>query len=360
MSAPIPMLDLAAAHAPLAEDLRAAATRVIDRGRYILGPELETLEGELATSLGVEHVLGCASGTDALILALQALDLRPADEVLVPAVTFVATAEAVVRAGLTPVFVDIDPASGLIDPASCNAQRTDRTRAVIVVHLYGRPAREAPLREALRGLHVIEDCAQCFGSPGAGRFPGSLQAYSFFPSKNLGGFGDGGAVATTDPARAQAVRSLRNHGSRDTYLHDRIGMNSRLDEIQAALLRIKLPHVPAWNRARRKVAGRYSEILREVAGLQLPEDHADHVWHQYTVRSPARDSIHARLAEDAIDSRVYYPLPLHRQDAYRLYARGDLPAAERWCRECLSLPIYPELDEVRIARVCHGVRGGKS
>lgn len=362
MNAPIPILDLRAQHAALGAELEAALRRVLAGGRYVLGPEGAALETELAAALGVAHAVGCASGTDALTLALLALELEPGDEVLVPAFSFTATAEAVARAGAAPVFVDIDPDSLLISPAACAAARTARTRALIAVHLYGRPAAPAPLRDAVGpDVALIEDCAQSFGARAGARAAGSLGAagcFSFFPSKNLGACGDGGAVSTDDAELAARLRSLRNHGAGDApYRHERVGLNSRLDELQAALLRVKLPHVAAWNRARARIAARYAEALDGLPELTLPAAVAGHVWHQYTVRHPRRDAVRAALAADGIDSRVYYPEPLPAQPAYARWAgRGAWPESERACRECLSLPMYPELADDAIDRICARVR----
>ena len=362
MNAPIPILDLRAQHAALGAELEAALRRVLAGGRYILGPEGAALETELAAALGGGYAVGCASGTDALTLALLALELGPGDEVLVPAFGFAATAEAVARAGAAPVFVDIEPDSFLVSPAACAAARTARTRALIAVHLYGRPAAPAPLRAAVGpDIALVEDCAQSFGAQVGGRAAGRLGAagcFSFFPSKNLGACGDAGAVVTDDAELAARLRSLRNHGAGDApYRHERLGLNSRLDELQAAVLRVKLPHVTAWNRARARVAAHYAEALDGLPALTLPAPGAGHVWHQYTVRHARRDAVRAALAADGIDSRVYYPEPLPAQPAYARWAGGGAwPESARACRECLSLPMYPELGDDAIDRICARVR----
>ncbi len=360
MSAAVPLLDLTAQHATLREEIEAAVLRVLRGGRYVLGPEVEALETELAASLGIAHAVGCASGTDALSLALRALEIGPGDDVLVPAFTFAAPAEAAALTGARPVFVDIDPSSFLIDPESCRDAVTDRARAVVVVHLFGRPANVAAIRDAVGPeIAIIEDCAQSFGARIAGRATGSLgqiASFSFFPSKNLGGCGDGGAVATDDPELAERMRALRNHGSRQPYRHETLGLNSRIDEIQAAILRVKLPHVAEWNLRRRRVAERYTESLHQREGVRAPESAEGHVWHQYTLLSPRRDSIRKSLAEDSVESRVYYPIPLHRQPAYARWTAGvSLPGVEEVCRQCLSLPMFPELRPDQIERVRAGV-----
>ena len=360
MSAAIPILDLTAQYAALQEEIEAAAVRVLRSGRYVLGPEVEALEAELGAMLDVGHVVSCASGTDALSLALRALGVGPGDEVLVPAFTFAAPAEAAALTGATPVFVDIDPDTFLIDPESCRNAVTDRTRAVVVVHLYGRPADVAAVRDAVGPeITIVEDCAQSFGAKIAGQATGSfgqVASFSFFPSKNLGACGDGGAVATGDPELAARLRALRNHGSRQSYHHETLGLNSRLDELQAAILRVKLPHVAGWNDKRRLIAEQYTEMLREQKGIRTPQNVEGHAWHQYTLLSARRDAIRERLAEDGVESRVYYPIPLHRQEAYAQCAAGvSLPAAEQVCRECLSLPMFPELQPAHVERICTSI-----
>ena len=356
----IPLLDLTAQYAALREEIEAVAVRVLRSGRYVLGPEVEALEREFGAMLGLGHVVSCASGTDALGLALRALGAGPGDEVLVPAFTFAAPAEAAALTGARPVFVDIDPDTFLIDPESCRAAVTDRTRAVVVVHLFGRPADVAAVREAIGPeVAIVEDCAQSFGAKAAGRATGTLgqaASFSFFPSKNLGACGDGGAVATGDSELADRLRILRNHGSRRPYHHETLGLNSRLDELQAAILRVKLPHVAEWNSKRRLLAERYNETLRKQAEIRVPESVEGHVWHQYTLLSPGRDALRRQLAEDGVESRVYYPLPLHRQEAYAQWADGvSLPAAEQACRQCLSLPMFPELQPAHVERICASI-----
>ncbi|MDE0153192.1 MAG: DegT/DnrJ/EryC1/StrS family aminotransferase [Gammaproteobacteria bacterium] len=365
MSPTIPILDLTTQYAALQEDIEAAALRVLRSGRYVLGPEVEALETELGAMLGIGHVISCASGTDALCLSLRALDVGPGDEVLVPAFTFAAPAEAVALTGARPVFVDIDPDSFLVDPESCRNAITSRTRAAVVVHLYGRPADISAVREAIGpDVAIVEDCAQSFGARTADQATGTfgqVASFSFFPSKNLGGCGDGGAVATGDPELAARLRALRNHGSSQPYHHETLGLNSRLDELQAAVLRVKLPHVAEWNEKRRQAAGRYTEKLQKLDGIQPPAGADGHVWHQYTLLSPQRDAFQEQLSKDGIESRIYYPIPLHRQEAYTPWADGvSLPAAEQVCDQCLSLPMFPELSPAQIEQICASLARAES
>ncbi len=365
MSPAIPILDLTAQYAALQEDIEAAALRVLRSGRYVLGPEVEALESELGEMLGIGHVVSCASGTDALCLSLRALDIGPGDEVLVPAFTFAAPAEAVALTGARPVFVDIDPDSFLVDPESCRNAMTSRTRAAVVVHLYGRPADVSAVREAVGpDVAIVEDCAQSFGAKTKGQVTGTfgqVASFSFFPSKNLGGCGDGGAVTTGDSGLAARLRALRNHGSSQPYHHETLGLNSRLDELQAAILRVKLPHVAEWNEKRRQAADLYTERLQKLDGIQPPVDADGHVWHQYTLLSPQRDALKEQLAKDGIESRIYYPIPLHRQEAYAPWADGvSLPGAEQVCDQCLSLPMFPELSSAQIEQICASLARAES
>ena len=360
MSSRIPILDLAAQYATLQADIEATVVRVLRSGRYVLGPEVDALEAELGAMLGLGHVVGCASGTDALRLALLALDIGPGDEVLIPAFTFAAPAETVALAGASPVFVDVDPATFLIDPERCRDAVTPNTRALVAVHLFGRPVNIGMLQRAVGpDIAIIEDCAQSLGARVAGQAAGSfgrISSFSFFPSKNLGACGDGGAVATGDADLARRLRALRNHGSSQAYHHETLGLNSRLDEIQAAILRVKLPHVAEWNRKRKQVANNYTERLLQQDGVRPPADVEGHVWHQYTLQSTRRDAMQARLARDGIESRIYYPIPLHQQQAYARWApENPLPATEQICRQCLSLPMYPELEPARIERICTNI-----
>jgi len=331
------------------EELQAAALRVLRSGRYILGPEVEAFEEEVAQYLGVKHAIGVNSGTDALVIALRALGVGPGDEVITTPFTFFATAEAISLVGATPVFVDIDPRTYNINPDLISSAITPRTKAILPVHLYGLPADMDPILEIARshGLKVLEDCAQAFGATYKGKKVGTLGdagAFSFFPTKNLGGFGDGGLIATNSDEVAEKARMLRAHGSRRKYYNEAVGYNSRLDTLQAALLRVKLPRVDAWNEARRQVALRYNELLSDIPRLVLPEVSPGHVFHQYTVRIPGRrDEVQRALEAHGIGTMVYYPVPLHRLPVYA-HMGLSLPQAERAAREVLSLPIGPHLN----------------
>ena len=349
MNGQIPILDLTSEVAELWDDLMAAIGRVLRSGQFILGPEVEAFEREVAAYLGVRHAIGVNSGTDALVIALRALGVGPGDEVITTPFTFFATAEAISMVGATPVFVDIDPSTFNINPELIEPALSSRTRAILPVHLYGQAADMDPILEIARkhGLKVLEDVAQAFGGEYKGRKLGTLGdagAFSFFPSKNLGAYGDGGLIATNDDQVAELARMLRAHGARKKYYNEMPGYNSRLDALQAAILRVKLPHVDAWNEARRWVARTYNELLKDVPGVVIPCEapYAKHVYHQYTVRIPEgrRDEVQRRLAEMGIGTMVYYPVPLHRLPVYG-YPEGTFPEAERAAREVLSLPMWP-------------------
>ncbi len=324
---------------------------------FIMGPEVKAFEAEAASYLGVRHAVSCNSGTDALVLALRSLGIGPGDEVITSPFTFFETAEARSAVGASPVFVDIDPDTLNLDAARIDEAVTARTRAILPVHLFGRPCEMACVlgAAARHGLTVVEDCAQAFGARFHGKPVGSLGhagCFSFFPSKNLSAFGDGGLVTTDDDAVAETARMLRVHGSRQKYHNERVGCNSRLDEMQAAILRVKLPHLDAWNEARRALAARYREVLAGVEGLVLPALSDGHVFNQFTVRVPARDRLRARLEEEGIETMVYYPIPCHRLKVYETsHARVSCPEAERACGEVLSLPLWPDMDEDTQLRV---------
>ena len=362
--ATIPMLDLTRQYHALSAELAPALLAVLERGQYILGPELQAFEDEVAAHLGVAHAVGCASGTDALLLALRVLDIGPGHEVVSSAFTFVATAEAIVLAGARPVFADVSPSTGNLDPAAVEAVLSPATRALLPVHLFGCPADMGALGElaSRHGLALIEDAAQAFGATWQGRSCGGLGdagAFSFFPSKNLGACGDGGLVTTGSPATAERLRLLRNHGSRERYLHEAVGYNSRLDELQAALLRVKLRHLPAYNAARRQVAAWYRERLADLAELTLPAESTEgqHIYHQFTVQSDRRDHLQRALSQAGIASVVYYQRPLHQQPVFAgLALRAALPVTESLAGRCLSLPMFPELSEAEVDRVCACVR----
>ena len=359
----IPLVDLTAQYHSIREEIDAAIHATLESGHFILGPAVSRFEESIASYLGVRHAVGLASGTDALVLALRALDIGAGDEVIIPAYTFFATAGTVMSVGAKPVFVDIDPLTYEIDAAQIRERITPQTKAIVPVHLYGHPADMDPVLELARahGLKVIEDNAQAFGSTYRGRKTGSLGnigCLSFFPTKNLGAFGDGGMVVTDDPALAERMRMLRTHGWKKKYYSEEVGYNSRLDALQAAILQAKLPHVDAWNEKRREIAHRYSERLAPT-GVTIPVecDWGRPVYHLYVIRSDRRDELQAFLKEKGIASEVYYPLPPHLSTPCRKfgYREGDFPQAERASRETLALPLYPELaqeqqDEV-IARV---------
>jgi len=362
-AARIPPIDLTDQLLPLEEALTGAFRRVLLSKQYILGPEVAAFEGEAAAFLEAAHAVGCNSGTDALVLALRALGLGPGDEVITSPFTFFATAEAISAVGVTPVFADIDPATLCLDPAAAEAAVTPRTRALLPVHLFGRPCPMDPLLDLARrhGLRVVEDCAQAFGARHRGRRVGTfgdLGCFSFFPTKNLSGFGDGGLVTAADPALADAVRRLRVHGARRKYHNETVGYNSRLDELQAALLRVRLPQVEAWNRDRARVAAAYGRRLAGIPGLVPPGACEGHVFNQYTIRiqaadgHPGRDGVQAALVDRGVDTVVYYPVPCHRLPVYReAYAGVACPQSEAACAEVLSLPLWPGMDEALVDRV---------
>ena len=347
----VPFLDLRALHTELDHELTGAALRVLRSERVLLGPELAGFEAAWAEAVGAAHAVGVGSGLDALVLGLRALGVGPGDEVVVPAHTFIATWLAVVHVGAVPVPVDAS-ADGGWDASAVAAAVTDRTRALLPVHLHGHPVDLDPLLEVARrhGLPVLDDAAQAHGARYQGRPVGGLThatAWSFYPGKNLGALGDGGAVTTSDPHVADRVRSLRNYGSTEKYVHDEVGWNSRLDELQAAFLSVKVPRLAEFNARRDRLAQRYATALGGVGDLTLPEaaPWASPVWHLYVVRTPHRDALRAHLADRGIESGVHYPTPPHRQQAFAdsgLAARS-FPVAEALAREVLSLPIGPHL-----------------
>jgi dTDP-4-amino-4,6-dideoxygalactose transaminase len=359
------MVNLAAQRAPLQAELESAALRVLRSDRYILGDEVAAFEREMSVFAGVAHAVGVSSGSDALVAILAACGVGAGDEVITTPVSFFATAEAIVRVGATPVFADIDPATLNLDPDAARGRIGRRTRAVLVVHLFGRLLDTAALAGATAGtdIRIVEDAAQAVGaSLPDGRRPGALgaaAALSFFPTKNLGAMGDAGMVLTEDVSLAEGVRALRAHGARAPHAHEAIGGNFRLDELQAALLRVKLRALPAWTRRRREIAAAYREALADTP-LGLPPQDPGCVWNQFVVRVPdgRRDGLAANLAARAIDSAVYYPQPLHLQPALAAFGgrHGQLPHAEAACRDVLALPVHAELTPAEIARVIDGVR----
>jgi dTDP-4-amino-4,6-dideoxygalactose transaminase len=361
----IPLLDLVAQYRSIKDDLDGAVLAVVESQRFILGPEVEALEAELAAYLGVPHGVGCASGTDALLLPLKALGAEPGSDVIVPSFTFFATAGAVWNAGLRPVFCDVDPDTFNVTAATLEAAWTPHTVAVVPVHLFGQMAPMGEIVELARrrGAFVLEDAAQAVGARSADGVAGAVGdagAFSFFPSKNLGGFGDGGLVTTRDAALAEKLAKLRVHGGRQMYHHEMVGTNSRLDALQAAVLRVKLRHLDGWAAARRENARRYAALLADVEGVRLPHvvDGNFHVYNQFTVRARGRDALREHLTQQGIGSGIYYPVPLHLQECFASLGgrRGDLPVTEALCDEVLSLPIFPELGEDRIGRVAESVR----
>ena len=350
----IPLVDVKAQYAPLIPELQERFAEALDSGRFIFGPEVEAFEREAAAYLGVPHAIGVANGTDALVLALEAMGVGRGDEVVCPAFTFYATAEAIARVGATPVFADIDPATLNLDPQDVASRVTERTKAIVPVHLFGRPA---PLAElAALGLPLLEDAAQAFGAPGIAT-TGVCSTFSFFPTTNLFALGDGGLVACTDDGTATTVRRLRFHGSLDKQTFELVGTNSRLDAIQAAALRVFLPRLAGWNRARREAAARYAELGLGEA-VELPADDAGHVYHMFVVRTTERDRIAAALREAGIASASYYVTPLHLQPAMAFlgYERGTLPETERAAAENLALPMWGGIGAAAQERVVTTVR----
>ncbi len=354
----IPMVDLRRQYEGIKGEIDAAIEGVLDKTQFILGPNVAELECEIAGYHGIPYAMGVASGTDALLLALRACDIQPGDEVITTPFTFIATAEVIAILQAKPIFVDIDDKTYNIDPARIEKKITPRTRAIIPVHLFGHPADMDAIMDISRRhkLRVIEDCAQAFGAQYRGRRVGSIGdfgCFSFFPSKNLACYGDGGMVITRDEGMAQKIRFLRNHGSRIKYHHDLLGYNSRLDEIQAAILRVKLRRIEAWNDGRRKAADLYRTFIRR-GDVTLPTEASDcrHVYHQFTIRSANRDRITANLSSHGIASAVYYPVPLHLQKVFTgLRGADDLKVSEVSAAEVLSLPMFPEITEEEVRRV---------
>jgi dTDP-4-amino-4,6-dideoxygalactose transaminase len=357
---PIPPLDLKAQWLSIKNEISAAINAVVESQQFILGPQVQGLEEEIAKYCGTKFAVGVASGTDALLLALHAAGVGPGDEVLLPTFSFIATADSVSLLGAIPVFVDIDPSTFAIDPDQLEAKITPRTRAIVPVHLYGHPADMDPINSVAQhhNLKVIEDNAQAIGAKYKNRKTGGLGdlgCISFFPSKNLGAYGDGGMIVTNSEAYSNHLRVLRNHGSTQKYYATEQGWNSRLDEIQAAILRVKLRHLDDWGAARRKNANSYSQLLKDIPGVVTPVESpwAEHVYHQYTIRLANRNRVQSALAEQGIGTTVYYPTPMHLQPLFAKlgYHEGTLPQAEQAAKEVLSLPIYAELTSEQIHRV---------
>jgi len=361
---PVPQFDLTAQYVAIGAEVRAAVERVLASQHFILGREGSALEGEIAGLCGATHGIGVASGTDALILALRACGVKPGDEVILPPFTFVGTGSAVSTLGAKPVFADIRPDTYNVDPVEIERRATPLTRAIIIVHLYGLAAEMDPILSFARRkkIPVIEDNAQAIGATYKSRRTGSFgdaACFSFYPTKNLGAYGDAGMIVTNSAEIEARVRTLRNHGQTGKYVSAEPGWNSRLDEIQAAILRVKLRHLSEWQRARQAHAAEYHRLLSNAPGLAppiTPED-CEHVFHQYTIRVERRDTVQQHLSDRKIGSSVYYPVPLHLQPLYASLGHkpGDFPHSERAAQEVLSLPMYPELRSDQIARVAEAV-----
>jgi dTDP-4-amino-4,6-dideoxygalactose transaminase len=363
----VPLLDLQAQYTPLRQALLDAVTRVCDSQRFIGGPEVEGLERELCAALDYPHAIGLSSGTDAVLAALMALDIGPGDEVITPTYSFFATAGCVVRAGAKPVLVDCEPGTFNIDVAQTLAAITPRTKAIIPVHLFGQAADLAPLVDAgaKRNIAVIEDAAQAIGCEYQGKPVGTwgvVGCFSFFPSKNLGAFGDAGFVTATDAAVAKKLRLIRSHGMEPKYYHHLVGANFRIDAIQAAVLRVKLPHLAGWSDARRRNATRYRQLFG-AAGLDhvtLPVEapNRTHIYNQFVIRVPDRDRLKAHLDAAGIGTEIYYPVPFHLQECFADlgYKKGAFPVAEAAAGDSLALPIYPELTEAQQSAVVDAIR----
>ena len=369
----VPPFDLTRQYQLIGEEVSAAVQEVLNSGYYIGGPVVESFEQQFAEYTGVGECSACNSGTDALYLALRALQIGPGDEVITTPFTFIATAEVITAVGAKPVFVDIDAKTFNLDITQLRTAITKRTKAIVPVHLFGQPVDMTALMAISQemGVAVIEDCAQAVGAEWAGQKVGSIGhigCFSFYPTKNLGACGDGGAVTTNDPAIAASIRMLRNHGmSGDRYRHEATGINSRLDALQAAILQIKLPYLDRWNDARREVAAGYHQMLKPVPGVVIPQElpGGRAVWNQYTIRltkdsssSSYRDEVRNQLQQLGVSSMVYYPLPLHLQPVYNDlgYQPGQFPVVEQACHEVLSLPMFPELSFEEQQQVVYGLK----
>jgi len=363
----VPLLDLQSQYALLRDELRQAVEKVMDSQRFVLGDEGRRLEASVAQYVHAKHAIACASGSDALLLALMALDVSAGDEVITTPFTFFATAAAITRLGARPVFVDIDPATYNLDTSRVADVITSRTKAIMPVHLYGQCADMDPLLAIGNRVPIVEDAAQAIGATDRRRQAGAMGAigcFSFYPTKNLGGAGDGGMLTTNDDNLAQRLRRLRNHGGANEYEHSEVGINSRLDELQAAVLNVKMPHLDKWSNDRARKAAAYSEML-DNAGLSFElitpvvRDGARHIFHQYVIRVPRhRDALMEHLKGRGVGTKVYYPIPLHRQEcfAYLRYKEGDFPESERAARETLALPVYPELTEAQLSHVVDAIK----
>lgn len=357
------MVDLKKQFQEIKDEVFGILTEILESSQYILGPKVSELERKIADYHGVQEAIGVASGTDALHLSIEALDIGEGDEVITTPFTFFATVEAILYAGAIPVFVDIEPETFNIDVTRIEEKITKRTKAILPVHLFGHPCDLEEIKKIAGRykLKVIEDCAQAFGAAinekRVGSF-GNVGCFSFYPSKNLGGYGDGGMIILNDSDVAGVIRRLRNHGSKGSYRHETVGFNSRLDELQAGILLVKFRHIDEYSRKRRQNAALYSELLSDKVKCPIEKDGAYHVFHQYTIMSEKRDEIQKKLKENGISSVIYYPVPLHLQEALRFldYKEGDFPVAERAAREVLSLPMYPELEKSTIIKIAEVIK----
>ncbi len=361
----VPIIDLVSHYEALKDEIDAAVNDVLSSANYILGPNVTAFEQDLAKYLSCKNVIGCANGTDAIVLALKALGIGAGDEVITVSHSYFATSEAVALVGAEPVFVDIVESDFNIDVSKIEKAITKKTKCIIPVHLYGQ---SCEIEEVVKiannhGLYVIEDCAQAIGAKYNGKMVGTfgnIGTTSFYPTKNLGCFGDGGALFTNDSALAEKIRLLRMHGSPKRYVHDIVGFNSRLDEIQAAILRIKLKHLDRWNQARKDTGDYFSSCLSGIEEIVIPsiKPNCTHIFHQYTIRTKSRDKLQEELKKKKIDTLIYYPIPIHKQKAFS-YLKGrnyNLSVTERICNEILSLPMYPELDREKKDYICENIK----
>ena len=359
----IPLLDLKRQYALLEKEINAALVRVAASGNYVLGPEVKAFEDEFALYVGAKHAVGVGNGTDALRMALRALDVVPGDEVITVPFTFVATAEAIAELGAKPVFVDIDPRTFNMDPGLVEKAITPRTKGILPVHLYGQVADTDALGRICEahGLFMLEDAAQAAGSARNGRRAGSIGTaaiFSFYPTKNLSAMGDGGMITTNDAAMAERLRFLRVHGSAKKYEHSELGYNSRLDEMQAAVLRVRLPHLDAWNARRREIARIYDNEMAGLVETPFVEPGCEHIYHQYTVIADRRDELSGFLKEQGIGTAIHYPLPLHLQPsfAYLGHRPGDFPVSESMAKRVISLPVFPELSDQEVLEIAGAIK----
>ncbi len=359
----VPMVDLKKQFQGIKEEVLDIVIEILESSQYILGQKVSEFERKVANYHSIREAIGVASGTDALHLSIDALGIGEGEEVITTPFTFIATAEAILYVGAIPVFVDIEPDTLNIDVSQIGANITKKTKAILPVHLFGHPADMINILDLAKKyrLKIIEDCAQSFGAEVNGKKAGSLGdagCFSFYPSKNLGGYGDGGMVILNDSGVADTIRELRNHGSKGSYRHKRVGFNSRLDEIQAGILLVKLLHLDKYNIKRRQNAALYNNLLSDKVRCPVEKQGAYHVFHQYTIISNKRDEIHQRLKENGISSVVYYPVPLHLQEALKFlgYQKGDFPVAEKAAKEVLSLPMYPELEESTIIEIAEIIK----